>query len=147
MNKRELAFIELEMCFNKLVGMYESNLSDKCKRYNSKTLRWELSLEATHILNRSQEISKIVENDQLKDSVKRYSIFLSYYRDSDNDKIFDVSNTFYKKSVELLNLFHIVNAHPESAMKRAKQLWKPKLVKKVETRYDETKNNIIKTEA
>jgi hypothetical protein len=81
-------------------------------------------LETAIIL--SNRLSYVDDMNDIKETIQKYANFIKNNLRSDDVELYSAADYVYPKVMECLSLLHIHIAHPQAAIKRAKELWEPK---------------------
>lgn len=161
MDKYQLVLIEIEVSLSKIIaaGIRRVDELTRPKKTNKKKKKVE-SEEQTEVESEEQTEVEDQDVEDEKGFVPRTPIIANFVKDLDkyaslddldmlhnklincaafvrrhiddlNSAISIVSREIYPLIVQLKNLLHIARAHPESALKRAKEILKPKKIRPV----------------
>ncbi len=156
MDKYQLVLIEVEVSLSKVIaaGIRRIDELTRPKKSNKKKKKAEGEEETevkdpasehiedengfvprTHVIanfvNDLDKYASLDDLDMLHNKLINCAAFVRRHIDDLNSAIAIVSREIYPLILQLKNLLHIARAHPESALKRAKEILKPKKIRPV----------------
>ena len=156
MDKYQLVLIEVEVSLSKVIaaGIRRIDELTRPKKSNKKKKKAEGEEETevkdpasehiedengfvprTHVIanfvNDLDKYASLDDLDMLHNKLINCAAFVRRHIDDLNSAIAIVSREIYPLILQLKNLLHIARAHPDSALKRAKEILKPKKIRPV----------------
>jgi hypothetical protein len=156
MDKYQLVLIEVEVSLSKVIaaGIHRIDELTRPKKANKKKKKVEGEEQkeaedpaSEHIedekgfvprtpiifnfVNDLDKYASLDDLDMLHSKLINCAAFVRRHIDDLNSAIAIVSREIYPLILQLKNLLHIARAHPESALKRAKEILKPKKIRPV----------------
>ncbi len=156
MDKYQLVLIEVEVSLSKVIaaGIRRIDELTRPKKSNKKKKKAEGEEETevkdpasehiedengfvprTHVIanfvNDLDKYASLDDLDMLHNKLINCAAFVRRHIDDLNAAISIVSREIYPLILQLKNLLHIARAHPDSALKRAKEILKPKKIRPV----------------
>jgi hypothetical protein len=132
MDKYQLVLIEIELALNKVITMGLDNLDLYTRPRGSKPERGKNQEEFPFVVVRTADVSNFVrqsdryasidELGNLGPRINECSAFMRRHLDDNNAAISNAAREMYPLVTRLKSLMHIARAHPDSALKRAKNI-------------------------
>ena len=144
MDKYKLVLIEIEVALNKVITLGLDNLDTYTRPRASKKDKpppeqAEFSFvvirqaNVTNFIRQADRYASIDELENLGPRLSECSAFMRRHIDDNHSGIAMVAREMYPLVTRLKNLLHIARAHPDSAIKRAKDILKPSRISTIET--------------
>jgi Trm5-related predicted tRNA methylase len=136
MDKYQLVLIEIEIALNKVITFGLDNLDTYTRPRKTKQKSKDgqendqeefpfvvvRTADVSNFIRQSDRYASIDELENLSSRISECSAFMRRHLDDNNLAISNAAREMYPLVTRLKSLMHIARAHPDSALKRAKNI-------------------------